>query len=300
VSPNEELEGPATAEEQELLAEVPEAARPRLLRFLRSERVVRQGGAPPSPAAAQRAQERILGGREIPSTDFPSCCCLGGPDDAGRFTWFCSGVLIHERAVLTAAHCGRRITRVQAGSSHVLPDEDGHGVAAARVAVHPKYRPRTRVWNDLALVLLAEPAEAPVARIASAAQLAAAEEVDLVGFGFNDPTRPIGFGVKRHVRVAVGAVHADGQDLTALEHRYGFSAATEFVAGRKGLGKDTCRGDSGGPAYLEAAGAALVAGITSRATLLARVTCGDGGVYTRPDRYLDWILSVLDEAHLAP
>jgi endonuclease G len=71
-----------------------------------------------------------------------------------------------------------------------------------------------------------------------------------------------------------------------------------MVAGRKGLGKDTCNGDSGGPAYLRQAGGYVVAGLTSRATRSAAVNCGDGGIYVRPSAFRDWINGVLAEAGL--
>jgi endonuclease G len=34
-------------------------------------------------------------------------------------------------------------------------------------------------------------------------------------------------------------------------------------------------------------------GLTSRATHEAEDNCGDGGIYVRPDKHLDWIESVV-------
>jgi endonuclease G len=279
---------PATDEEQALLDLAPAASRDRLLRFLRSERVVRE------PAGGSlRGMKRIVGGQPISAAEFPSCCCLG----ASGPSWFCSGVLVHPRLVLTAAHCAdEEIARVLVGGSRIPPAEDGALVAAERVHVHPHYVSRGRIRNDLAIVELREDAAATPVPLATAKELAAAESVDLVGFGYSDPERPVGFGRKRHVNVLIGVLEEEGGAGEQLEQRFGFDSRLEFVAGRKGLGRDTCNGDSGGPAYVDVAGEIKLAGITSRATDEGVAACGDGGVYTRPDRYLDWIGTVAREA----
>ena len=56
-------------------------------------------------------------------------------------------------------------------------------------------------------------------------------------------------------RMGRDASRVGAGDFSALEDRFGYDAETEFVAGRKGLGRDTCNGDSGGPAYVDAGGA---------------------------------------------
>ena len=67
-------------------------------------------------------------------------------------------------------------------------------------------------------------------------------------------------------------------------------SAQEIVAGKAGLGRDTCNGDSGGPLLLlpqgaTGEGALVLAGVTSRAIAGSSTTqglaCGDGGIYVR-------------------
>ncbi len=143
------------------------------------------------------------------------------------------------------------------------------------------------------MLLDADAPTAPVA-LASDDELAQALEIILAGFGFNDPNAPVGFGTLRKVRVAPGPIEVAADPASAaLEQRFGYHAATEFVAGRKGLGRDTCNGDSGGPAYISIAGVTKLCGLTSRATREAAVNCGDGGIYVRPWRYRDWLAEVL-------
>jgi endonuclease G len=130
---------------------------------------------------------------------------------------------------------------------------------------------------------------APVA-IATEAQTNAATETTLVGFGNDDILSTRGFGIKRQVRVPITHVERAGEDLDDAEQELGFESDLEFVAG--GLGFDSCNGDSGGPAYIDAGGRRVLAGLTSRATETARNPCGEGGIYTRVDRNMDFVREV--------
>src|SRR5438874_2596884 len=59
--------------------------------------------------------------------------------------------------------------------------------------------------------------------------------------------------------------------------------------GAGGMGIDTCPGDSGGPLYLLTDYGSLLAGVTSRSYDNASVACGEGGIYERPDKIVEWI-----------
>jgi endonuclease G len=127
--------------------------------------------------------------------------------------------------------------------------------------------------------------------MATTAELSAATETTLVGFGNSDPSSTNGFGIKREVGVDFVALRRAAQDnLGPEETKYGFEAAVEFVAG--GEGHDSCNGDSGGPAYIRSGTKTVVAGLTSRATDVATSPCGDGGIYTRIDSQLEFIRHV--------
>lgn len=239
---------------------------------------------------------RIVGGDVVLPGDFPSCCCIG---DANG--WFCTGALVAPTVVLTAAHCGRDITRIMVGGNSVAPfDQGARSVAVRGVHIHPSYRGAPHHSNDLTVLLLDAPANAAFVPLATAAQLQTAN-VDLVGFGYNDPMRPLGFGTKRRVTVPMGPIrHGDDTDLGQLPTVLGFHPEYEFVAGRKGLGRDSCNGDSGGPAYVaDGNGRFVLAGLTSRATREAVVNCGDGGIYVRPEKFRAWINEVLASAGLS-
>jgi endonuclease G len=259
--------------------------------------------APPATAGLTELSERvtrIVGGRPTRKAEFPECCCIGGRGPNGNDFYFCSGTLIAPNVVLTAGHCtGIEIQRVLLGSSSIN-DPEAEVIGVRTVLRHTGYQADPVFANDLCLLVLERGATIAPAPLATRQQLATAAGVHLVGFGYNDPVRPHGFGIKRHVEVAITALQrAAHDDLSHDATRYGFHTDYEFVAGRKQLGRDSCNGDSGGPAYVFVQGRFALAGVTSRSTEDAARPCGDGGIYVRPDRFTDWICDTLGTANVA-
>jgi hypothetical protein len=174
----------------------------------------------------------------------------------------CSGVLIGERLVLTAAHC---VPGLPSGDLEVRFDErpsadpgSYRGISASRV--HPKYD-REHDDHDLALVWLdtvapAEPFSLPSSGLES---LAVGRDARVVGFGEagGEGGAP---GEEREGMVSISAV--GGMTLT-----YGPAVAM------------TCRGDSGGPVFVEVDGAWVLAGITTSGD----AACERTGVAVRVD-----------------
>jgi hypothetical protein len=215
--------------------------------------------------------ERIIGG--VPTSDFPDCVAVGS--ETG---WCCSGTLIAPNVVVTAGHCHADCSsRVLIGDD-VGRESDAQVVAVARAERHPDYN---RGKHDLCTLILAEDADGVEPRgIAAPDALEGASSVRIAGFG----NTSVYGGYGRRMMVDV--------PLAGSDPRFGADPAKEFVAGSPFLDRDSCNGDSGGPAYVQLDGGWLLAGATSRATDSRYRLCGDGGIYTRVRSYHDWITAV--------
>jgi hypothetical protein len=231
-------------------------------------------------------RRRIVGGiGGVAVLGFPDCVAVGA-----RNQWCCTGTLIAPNLVVTAAHCeGECDSRAFIGVDVDKPD-DGRIVKVRDRAVHPSYETR-EPHGDVALLILDEAIDdvAP-RRIAPATALDRQQSVRVVGYGHTDVDGSTGYGERRLVDVP----------LATNDPRFGGDPATEFVAGAPFLDRDSCSGDSGGPAYVSRRGRWLLVGATSRATASSLRTCGDGGVYTFLPAYDDWLAPFLSASRRKP
>lgn len=227
--------------------------------------------------------ERIVGGVPTLEGEFPECCLIGTRNSNGTIDWFCTGILVHPKVVITAAHC------ISNATSYVIAlnasDQNKLGSAeiinVRKFLVHPQYQ-NTKPLNDIAALILQEKAQTPPIKLATTSEINTSPKVTLVGFGNDDIQSTKGFGIKRKVTVDIVSIRKKkDDDLNAVESKFGYESDLEFVAG--GNGFDTCNGDSGGPVYTITATTRKVAGLTSRATNDSINPCGDGGVYSRVD-----------------
>jgi secreted trypsin-like serine protease len=193
----------------------------------------------------------------------------------------CSGTLIGQRTVLTAAHCVAgyedRLRQMDFVLGSNINYPDGGSPFAIERWDYPKGVPAGFVYDpqhyddDVAVVYLKTPVNVPVAKLYQGApdwMSVRDTPIDLqfVGFGFNKiDGGTVGLGLKREAAWRIGE----------------FSNRTVSFSVP---GKNTCHGDSGGPAFIESDGRLLLAGVTSKGD----EACSRG-VEMRIDAYQPWL-----------
>jgi hypothetical protein len=226
------------------------------------------GSAAGSASDDFKVAEKIVGGRV--ETGYPAVGALLTADGG-----LCTGTVVARRWVLTAAHC------VEGGVDGAV-FAFGHTVdAPSRVIdvtggrAHPQYDGE-RIVNDIALVRLAS--DAPVEPLPMVSSLDGTEGADLTFVGFGVTSGRTGdSGTKRSVVIPLAELDA-----------------TTFMYTVRG--RNTCSGDSGGPAFLLQNGVPVVAGVTS----YGDASCRQYGVDTRVDVYRDWIDPIIGAAAPPP
>jgi len=212
-----------------------------------------------------------------PDTGHPSVGMLlvpTAPDTVGR----CTGTLVGERTVVTAAHC-----LVFDGVYQFRLDDGDRFVE--RVIPHPGYEPDLAVKipppRDIGVAILEE---APLGIERSPLNLRPPQpgtQIELVGFGITATDATDG-GIKRRAFNVIEQV-----------------TATRFSIKGSGNGVgNLCQGDSGGPSLVtDPQQQQLVAGVTSA----AEGACGKSRSWiTRVDAYRDWLFQAADGDLLFP
>ncbi len=245
--------------------------------------------------AMSRKLPRIINGQKATSGQFPwQVALLTDPNDAFN-SQNCGGSIIHEKWILTAAHCYDpqvADTYVAAGSLNLNNLNPSYTVKVKKWILHPNYDAEA-IDNDIALL-----------------ELEAA--LDLTGCG--DACATIGIVTKdNEATVAAvstaafvsgwGNTSTDGEvfdpdllwvqlsimDCLAPPSQHLTTDITDnmFCAAVPTFDKDSCQGDSGGPLAVPNGNGYLLAGVVSWGTGCAAE--GYPGVFAKVANYTQWI-----------
>lgn len=197
---------------------------------------------------------------------------------------FCTGTLIDESWVLTAAHClenlpGRIPSRLPPSPTFYLhfyigsdtrTQEGSRTVPARRLILNPRYAsPGGDTPNDVALIELESPVldVVPLPLYGERLRVETATAITYVGFGATQ-SNSSGGGRKRRAVLSMASL-----------------LPTNYVTGQ--IGGGVCFGDSGGPGLLNIEGEYEVIGVNS--AVFGDPACNEYSTQVRVDAHRTWI-----------
>lgn len=209
----------------------------------------------------------IVGGAPVQPGAYPEVVSIVMGD------FECTGTVVASNLILTAAHCMQGVTPAQVTIYTGDAAEGQPTTDATAVGAHPDFVRDEGAFDifDYGYVVTRDPMPEPYAVPITDQEewdfaMQWGREITLVGYGQDDAGNQ---GVKRFVNVAINGFSTEG---------------LEFEAG--GDGRDSCNGDSGGPAFVVLPdGSRRLVGIVSRGSEV----CGSKGILGTPYAGLCWV-----------
>ncbi|KAF5293940.1 hypothetical protein FQA39_LY13645 [Lamprigera yunnana] len=271
----------------------------------------------PSDCGASKTIDYIVGGAKTLLFEYPWMALLGYKEGEG-VKFKCSGTIINDRYILTAAHCVQESEKpiiVRLGEHNLETEEDCQptylpngqisvcappvqDIEIAEIIPHPQFS-LTERNNDIALLRLVSPINTSVesAKPICLPLTSASYNRTFVNQNFI----VTGWGVTETLKTSVDLLKvelpilniADCQNTYRLL-KVDISEDKQFCVGGQ-MKKDSCNGDSGGPLQNIVAFENDIRFVQYGIVSYGPKFCGKGlpAIYTRVDHYINWILSTI-------
>lgn len=252
--------------------------------------------------------DKIVGGCEAEPGSWPSMTTI--LTTQGQF--FCGGTIIDAEWILTASHCVVKVDEASGQKSVISPDsimvrtgasrldnagtrDQGREARVVQIVSHENYTVTAdgqHFINDIALLRLAQPSNAPRQILARQADVPMLTKPDtmatVIGFGYTQEGGAVSPKLMQ-VDVPIASEQLCKTGYPALEY------GVRLCAGYEKGGKDSCQGDSGGPLFVrDSKQQPVQVGVVSYGRGCAREKAW--GVYASVGSFESWIKGYVPNA----
>lgn len=239
--------------------------------------------------------EGIIGGAPVKATDSIAKSTVGIVDLRGPGV-ICTGSIVGDQVILTAAHCAEEAQYLAILFSANIPQTLADWkkavsaktlVGLAGVKINEKWFEHSdsqlKEWGDVALLKINGTLPTGFVKaqmIRDSSSLRAGQNVTLAGYGITDGVRQTETDVLRKTTVKMSDPKFSSMEVVFDQTQ----------------GRGACHGDSGGPAYVTLAGKQVLLGVTSRGYKDPQDTCQRYAIYSNVAAFASWIQTSIAES----